>query len=63
MNKYDILCNYTTINYLIFKINIFDCIFILFTKIVSKIATLYYIAIQYCIVFLSIFIIFIPQNV
>ncbi len=63
MNKYDILCNYTTINYLIFKINIFDFIFILFTKIVSKIATLYYIAIQYCIVFLSIFIIFIPQNV
>ncbi len=63
MKKYDILCNYTTINYLIFKINIFDFIFILFTKIVSKIATLYYIAIQYCIVFLSIFIIFIPQNV
>ncbi len=49
MNKYDLLCNYTIINYFIFKITFFDFIFILFTKIGSKIAMLYYIAIQYCI--------------
>ncbi len=49
-------------NYFIFKITFFYFIFILFTKIGSKIAILYYIAIQYCIVFLSIFTNFIPQN-